>query len=131
MNKPGPWSILLAGCLLVVLWCTPLAAEVDRSSLPPAPVSAEQREALLQEFRTAESPRLRKELEAELEKQYRAELEQRLEQERRSYEGSVTNLWASNAAVWGALLLFIVWQAMSAGRQARELAKLKAAREQG
>ncbi|KAA0211575.1 hypothetical protein EDM80_11140 [bacterium] len=129
MSKPGPCPLLVAGCLLAALWCTPLHAEVDRSSLPPVPVSAEQREALLREFRAEETPRLRKELEAELEKKFRAELEQRLEQERRSYEGSVINLWASNAAVWGALLLFIVWQALSAGRMAREVARLKAARE--
>lgn len=35
----------------------------------------------------------------------------------------------SNAVVWGVLLLFIIWQALGAKKQAAELAKLKAARE--
>ena len=102
--------------------CAPLGAEVDRTKLPPPPVTAEQREALLKEYRETER--------AELEKEFRAELEARFSKERDSYAGSLTNLWASSAAVWAVLMLFIGWQALSLRKQAVELAKLKAVREE-
>jgi len=66
----------------------------------------------------------------ELEATYRAELEKRLAQERTSYEGSLTSLWLSNAAVWGCLLAFVILQALSARKKAAELARLKAEREE-
>lgn len=102
--------------------CAPLCAEVDRNKLPPPAVTAEQRDALLKEFRETER--------AALEKEFRAELEARFSKERDSYSGSLSNLWASSAAVWAVLMLFIAWQALSLRKQAVELAKLKAVREE-
>jgi hypothetical protein len=64
-----------------------------------------------------------------LEQEYRKALEERLAEERKSYEGSLTSLWLSNAAVWTCLLAFIVLQALSAKKKAAELARLKSERE--
>ena len=111
--------------ILVLALAAPLAAEVDRRNLPPQPVTAEQRDALYVQFKAEEAPRLRE----DLEKEYRAKLEQRLIEERKQYEASLNNLWMSNAVVWGVLVLFIIWQALGARKQAAELAKLRAARE--
>jgi hypothetical protein len=115
--------------ILLFALAAPLCAEIDRTSLPPPPVTAEQRDALLKEFKAEEAPKLRAELRAELEQEYRAKLEQRLADERKLYEASLNNLWLSNAVVWGVLLLFIIWQALGARKQAADLARLKAARE--
>ena len=115
--------------VIVLALAAPLCAEVDKSNLPPPPATAEQREALLKEFKAEEAPKQRAELRGELEKEYRAKLEQRLAEERKQYEGSLNNLYVSNAVVWGVLLLFIIWQALGAKKQAAELAKLKTARE--
>jgi hypothetical protein len=115
--------------VLLLVLAAPVFAEVDRNNLPPPPVTAEQRAALLTEFKAEEAPKQRAELKAELEKEYRAKLETRLAEERKQYEGSLNNLWMSNSVVWGVLLLFIIWQALGAKKQASELAKLKAARE--
>jgi hypothetical protein len=115
--------------VLLLALATPLAAEIDKNNLPPPPVTAEQRDVLLKEFKAEEAPKQRAELKAELEKEYRVKLEARLTEERKQYEGSINNLWMSNAVVWGVLLLFIIWQALGAKKQASELAKLKASRE--
>lgn len=111
--------------LAALVFCSPVHAEIDKRSLPPPPVTSEQREALLKEFKAEEAPKLR----AELEREYRAKLEARLAEERKQYEASLNNLWLSNAVVWGVLLLFIIWQALGAKRHSAELAKLRAARE--
>jgi hypothetical protein len=115
--------------VLLLALAAPLWAEIDKNNLPPPPVTAQQRDALLKEFKAEEAPKQRAELRAELEKEYRAKLEARLAEERKQYEGSLNNLYLSNAVVWGVLVLFIIWQALSAKKQAAELAKLKAARE--
>ncbi|CAG0978619.1 hypothetical protein PLCT2_01772 [Planctomycetaceae bacterium] len=115
--------------LAALVFCAPVHAEIDKNNLPPPPVTAEQRDVLLKEFKAEEAPKQRAELRAELEKEYRVKLEARLADERKQYEASLNNLWMSNAVVWGVLLLFIIWQGLGAKKQASELAKLKAARE--
>ena len=115
--------------MVLLALASPLAAEIDKNNLPPPPVTAEQRAALLTEFKAEEAPKQRAELRVELEKEYRTKLEARLAEERKQYEASLNNLWMSNAVVWGVLLLFIIWQALGAKKQAAELAKLTAARE--
>ena len=66
----------------------------------------------------------------DLEAKYRAELEKRLAQERESYEGSLRSLWLANAGVWGCLIAFIVFQAVSARKRNAELDRLKQQREE-
>lgn len=116
---------VLCSVLLVALiaFSTPVFADSKNESLRP--LDAETTEATDNDDAAPEAAATSK----ILEKKYRAELEKRLAQERESYEGSLTSLWLANAGVWGILCLFIVMQAISARKRAKELARLKALRQ--
>ncbi|MCC6573071.1 MAG: hypothetical protein IT462_04695 [Planctomycetes bacterium] len=116
--------------ILMLMLAAPLFADTRGANLPPPPVTPEQRDALMVEFREKETPAIRSAVEAELEARYRKELETRLAQERDTYASSINNLWMSNAAVWAVLALFIVLQALSARKRMAEIARLKAMREE-
>lgn len=120
------WMLLA----LVLLGICPALPADTRDRLDDPPPSAEDaaakaREELQPEVRAEVEKTLRPELEAE----YRKELENRLAQERDSYAASLENLWMSNAAVWGCLLLFVALQALSARKRMQEIARLKALRD--
>jgi hypothetical protein len=95
----------------------PLAADSKAETMKAAPESAKPADAVA--------------LRAQLEAEYREALKTRIAQEMASYDGSLTSLWMSNAAVWSVLMLFIVLQALSARKRAVELERLRAAREGG
>jgi hypothetical protein len=109
-------SGFLLACLLLL--ASPVFADSKDESLRPLGDAAGATDAPTEE---ATDPAL--------EKKYRAELENRLARERESYEGSLRSLWLSNAAVWGCLIAFIIFQAISARRRTAELERLRAKRE--
>jgi len=96
-----------------------------------APVFADSKaESLKEKDPTVETPATGEAaLRAELEKEYRAKLKERLDEEMKTYQASLTSLWASNAAVWGCLLVFVILSSLGARKRRQELERLKALRE--
>ena len=124
MNQVSGFRGQVSGALLVCLmvFAAPLFADSKDDSLRPLDSASETAGA-------AGEPVTEEATDPALEKKYRAELEKRLAQERESYEGSLTSLWLANAAVWGCLIAFIVFQAVNARKRAAELDRLKQQRE--
>lgn len=114
MSLPRTIGLLL---LAILALAAPLRADSKAETMKPPPQAAQ--------------PPSETALEAEVEAKYRKALEERMAKEKASYEGSLTSLWLSNAAVWAVLLAFIVMQALSARKRAAELERLRAAREGG
>lgn len=114
---------LLAGVWCLVLFAAPLLADSKDENLRPLDGAGETVGA-------ANEPVSENATDPALEKKYRAELEKRLDQERESYEGSLRSLWLANAAVWGCLIAFIIFQTVSARKRAAELDRLKQQREE-
>jgi hypothetical protein len=111
---------MAATCLLFALcacFALPVRADSKAETMKPPPEAA----------KPVDEATLR----ARLETEYREQLAQRIAQEKTSYEGSLTSLWMSNAAVWAVLMAFIVLQALSARKRGAQLELLRAARQGG
>lgn len=114
------WVCLLMACVFLA---SPLRADSKDESLRPLDSASESVDA-------ANEPVSDQATDPALEKKYRTELEKRLDQERASYTASLRSLWLANVAVWGCLIAFIIFQAVSARKRAAELDRLKQQREE-
>ena len=127
MSQGSGFRVQVSGVLLVwllVLLAAPVFADSKDENLRPLDDVADTAGSTNQPASTEPAT------DADLEQKYRAELEKRLAQERESYEGSLKSLWLANAAVWGCLIAFIVFQAISARKRNAELDRLKQQREE-